>query len=884
MSMQRRSPGWGWAWALTSVFALTGCSDDEPGADAGQDAGIADTGVPDGGDDKDAGEADSGAGDTGTGGQVLTIPGFGAAVEVRFDDKHVPSIHCATDLDCFRAQGYLHAYHRFGQMDLRRRAVRGGISEIAGAAALDNDISALTFFANRNGESIAEQLWNGASEGSRAMVSAYTDGVNAWIADLAAGRNGARLTLEWSAYEDQIEAWEPADSVACVLALIEQLTNQTGTEIARGELFATLPPAMAMDLFGVRPSHPATVLPKPQTIGGVRTPPQLASLQAQLQRYRSVLGRARLVSGKELRTGDEGKGSNNWVVAPSAAAGEEALLANDPHLTLSNPSIWYLVNMHSEEGLHIAGSSFAGLPAVVLGQNENIAWGATTTFFDMADVYLEQLAPDGSGVILDGDVVPFVTREFTIAVARGEPVVHTAYYVPHHGPVVALDAADGTAVTLKWTGQDADTDLDFLLGMARASTVEEARAALRSVTTLGQNFVVADRGGNIGWFPYNRVPNRPWASAMRPSWLPLPGDGSAEWDGFIAYDELPQALNPSEGYLATANNDMTGANFDGDPTNDGRPMLQHFVAAGYRQARIQERLMEGAGQHDLASMQDIQSDVKALIGTELAAAVVMATRDVELSPAATQVRAALEQWSGHCPTGLAGLDPAGAVDEDAVARDASAGCTAFHVLFPRLMAGVFGDELAAAGVPGVSPTSAALTDAFVRPGRLLGGLSYFDDVSTDRLESSAEILARALDSAGQYLGSTLGDTAADWRWGRLHTLTLRADLFDAVGISLFNQGPYANDGGLFTVDVANPMGLASDNYGHRAGASMRFACRLSDAVRCTMELPGGQRHFSDTPTPQPTLQAYLRNEPFELVFAADDAERTAVQRWTLSSE
>ncbi|MEL6184993.1 MAG: penicillin acylase family protein, partial [Myxococcota bacterium] len=677
------------------------------------------------------------------------------------------------------------------------------------------------------------------------------------------------------------EDWEDLDSVACILALLEQLTNQSGAEISRGGLFAQLPAAQALDLFGIRPSTSATVLPQNGKPSPRPTVADLEALQAQLRPFAPLFQRAQLVSGNDLRTGDGLAGSNNWVVAPSAAAGDDALFANDPHLALTNPSIWFLVNLDSAEGLHVAGASFAGLPDVILGHNENIAWGATVAFFDMADVYLEQLAPDGSGVVFNGQVVPFITRQFTIEVSGGAPVTRTALYVPHHGPVVALDAMAGTALTIKWTGQDADTDLDFLFEMSKAASVDEAQVALRKVTTVGQNFVVADRTGNIGWFPYNRVPNRPWAVAT-PSWLPLSGDGSFEWMGSVPIEMLPQSKNPAQGYIATANNDMTGALADGNNANEGQAALQHFVAAGYRQASILDRLSSGAGQHDLASMQTIQGDVKSGVGEDIVPAILQAVSGRTLSANAQAVADALTAWDFECPTGLDGIDPMTSnPTADMAVRGSATGCAAFHVLFPRLYAAIFDDELGAAGVDSL-PTTAALTDAIVRPGRLLGG-TYFDDVSTASVtETAGDVFEAAMDSAGMYLTTTLGASSSDWLWGRLHTVTLRADLFDAVGIPFFNQGPYANDGGLFTIDVANTQSATEDLYDHRSGASMRFACALgASGVRCTMELPGGQAHFADTPTPQGTLQEYLTNQPFELVFDEATAESTAVQRWTI---
>jgi penicillin amidase len=240
---------------------------------------------------------------------------------------------------------------------------------------------------------------------------------------------------------------------------------------------------------------------------------RLAPALDRLDRFGGVLARAADEYGVLERPPI---GSNNWVVGPSQTSGGAALLSNDPHLALTNPSIWYLVHLHVPagegvgDGLNVAGVSLAGLPGVVIGQNEHVAWGMTTTYFDQTDVYLETLSPDGEGVMFNGEVVPFIKKTYSYEVfGQAEPTVDERLYVPHHGPVLAIDREAGTAVSFRWTGQEASTDANFLLGLARAKTLADVKTAMRNVTTIGQNVVAIDRDGNIGWFPYNHVPRAP---------------------------------------------------------------------------------------------------------------------------------------------------------------------------------------------------------------------------------------------------------------------------------------------------------------------------------------------------------------------------------------
>jgi penicillin amidase len=590
-------------------------------------------------------------------------------------------------------------------------------------------------------------------------------------------------------------------------------------------------------------------------------------------------------------------GSNNWVVAPAqTSGGTAALLANDPHLGFSNPSVWYLVSIDSKSAgsgtVHVAGSSFAGLPSIIIGQNEDLAWGMTTTFFDMSDVYIETLSPDGNGVFFNEQVVPFVSRDFTFGQAGAGDVTASFLYVPHHGPVISIDRAGGTAVTVRWTGQDADTDLNFLLGLAKATSVEDARTgALRQVTTIGQNFVLADKGGNIAWLPYNRLPGRPWASALLPPWLPLPGDGSAEWTGTVPYDDLPQVVNPTAGWVATANNDMSGAMLDGDPTNDGNPWFQTFMAVGLRHERIVQLLADGLGAHSTGTMVAAQADVHSLFGERLLPRVFEAvdSEGATLTPAGETLVATLRAWQFTCPTGLVDRDPTSAKVADAAVAAESAGCAAFHVLVPQLLERIFDDEINAAGVDTIRAHARpeVLIQLLDDPGSLLGGETYWDDVSTPGTQDEADIVPAAVNAAATWITTNLGPTPDDWRWGRIHTITLAADVFDAAGIPRYNNGPWANDGGNYTVDVANvglggTGGAHAGRYSHGSGPSMRFVCEVSSTgPRCTTQLPGGQRNRPGEAHYEDLFVKWLKNESIPLPFLPAEVDAAAQETLTL---
>ncbi|MBT8208222.1 MAG: penicillin acylase family protein, partial [Acidimicrobiia bacterium] len=468
---------------------------------------------------------------------------------VYFDDHRVFNADCATDEDCAMALGYYHAFDRFVQMDIRRRFSTGRLADIlppslAGLLAGDfADLRAL--FSTRTGVPAEDFLYEQSSPKTKALLDAYAVGVNQWISDLKNGENGATFPREFTARAleytpDGVPPWRPQDSVAAVLALVENLTNDESAQVNAGAArLAIGDDAKFSDLWSRRPLEDSAILPldwtppappsssikastdasSEQSAVGDRpnAAPVIERLARKLER---TLDLRRMILGPGL-VGEE-IGSNSWVVGPSLTVNGNALLSNDPHLGMTQPATWYLAHLDAKTNgsgeIHTAGTTFAGLPWVIVGQNESIAWGLTTTVMDFSDVYIETLVEDAggnpTGVMFNGEEVPFIREPFTINFSDGTTQENELLFVPHHGAVREIDAANDTAVTLRWTGNDVDTDINFLTEIAQATTIEEARVALENITTIGQNVVVIDPDNNIGWFPYNRLPKRTWATNL----------------------------------------------------------------------------------------------------------------------------------------------------------------------------------------------------------------------------------------------------------------------------------------------------------------------------------------------------------------------------------
>jgi len=886
-------------------------------------------------------------GSGGTGGNVGDLE-WPPDATVHFDDHGIFNADCATDEDCAMALGYYHAAERFVQMDIRRRFSTGRLADILipWPLFIDDFADIRAGFSNREGGPLEEQLVQEASPKTLALFQAYSAGVNKWLEELKAGDPNAVFPREFESlffdYDPQdVPEWTPQDCMASIIALVDSLTNHETDIVNAGKARAAIgDDAKFADLWARGPLLESSILPSdwaPPSPSGADAASKLAMCgpdrplnpAASLGRAADMLEgvdelRQMLIGAGVL---GEDVGSNNWVVSGSRSTSGNALLANDPHLGMTQPATWYLAHMDAKTNgdgeYHSAGATFAGLPWVLIGQNEDIAWGMTTTKMDFTDVYIEEVVRDdegnATGVMFEGNEVDFLRVPWSAALSdgttydfcdgdgcEGPPLL----FVPHHGPVRDISLTepenpeDDVALTLRWTGQEISSDINFLTELNRATTVEEARTALELITTVGQNIVVVDTAGSIGWFPYNQLPKRTWATGLdgaAPSWLPLDGrSGDYEWDEYFELVELPQAMDPPQGYIATANNDMTGALLDGDPTTlpsgASHPPYQVSAASGYRFRRIVD-LIEGIdAQHTTVTMDQIIRDVYSLIGEAMAPKMIDIAEHPQTLPGLNGLKVidALKSWNYECPTGLVGPMWDTDLVDDSDELLASAGCAAFHVLLDELRFRIEQNEFAASYYDSDARTpSAAVYFSIVDPTKLAPENKeiFWDDPGTMEIEDKFQVMGESLVVVGDFLNDWLGNDETQWAWGRLHGLRLLSDVGALLGDRSYdnpaNDDPlFANDGGLYTVDVAYPTPTTCLNddsscepFVQTWGASMRFVCEaLPAGPSCTIQLPGGQSGDINSPNYEDLLFPYLRNESMPLVFdievAAANAART----------
>jgi penicillin amidase len=526
----------------------------------------------------------------------VRVPELKAKVEVTRDRYGVPRIRAESLEDLLVAQGYVTAQDRLWQMDLLRRTAAGELSEIFGAVTLEMDRENRTLGLRVAAEEEASRL----QEDSRAALEAYARGVNRYIEE-----RRDRLPAEFRVLRYQPKPWRPADSLLVVAYMYKVLTETWDKELNRAKVIERVGAELARDLYVVESpldhfivgEAPATgeakkaaqIFPRRNSVSAraahavrraedqaeaeafAASPAQGAEALLLLRRALGLLGR--LEEESELVAG-----SNNWVVNGSHTHTGKPLVANDTHLMLDAPCIWYMVHL-TAPGWNVKGFSLSGGPLVIIGHNERIAWGMTNNGADVQDLYVETLNPANPREYrVKGQWVEGAIRREQIRVRGGADVTHEVM-VTRHGPVVHREG--NRAYALRWTALEPGGLWTSYAWLGRARNWEEFRETLRESSGPAQNIVYGDVDGNIGFIVAARVPVRKSGYGE----VPVPGDtDDFEWTGYIPFEEMPVALNPPGGVIATANARVVGPGY--------KPYLTDHWVAPYRTARIYQLIGE----------------------------------------------------------------------------------------------------------------------------------------------------------------------------------------------------------------------------------------------------------------------------------------------------
>lgn len=769
---------------------------------------------------------------------TLPLPGLQAPVKVIRDRWGVPHIYASTSEDLFMAQGYVHAQDRLWQMEFQRRAASGQLAELFGAVALDSDrfVRVLGF------RRVAEREVDSLDDETRRLAEAYVRGVNAFIE-----QHAGNLPIEFTVLRLRPRPWTVADVLVWGRMMALQLSCNWREELVRARLIATVGAERAAMLEPHYPNdHPIIVPP------GVQYTPTIGQ---------SATERANATA--RFFPDGEGQGSNSWAVAAHRTAGGGPLLASDPHLAITMPSLWY-ENHLSGGDFHVTGASIPGTPGIVIGHNEHIAWGVTNSRNDVQDLYLEKFDPsDPTGLRYEyqgqWETAELVREEIVV---RGQrEVVIEEVRITRHGPIInALtpkhtSGSNGEAarveqpLAMRWTALAPSRLMRAVFRLNRARDWESFREALADWTVPPQNFTYADVEGNIGYALGGDIPLR----AKGDGRLPVPGwTGEYEWVGIIPHAELPHVLNPAEGFVITANNRIVDDSYP-------YPFPAEWLN-GYRAERIRQ-LIEQTPRHDAESFARIHADVRSLPGLELAA---LAGRLPADEPLAQQARDALATWNGE-------------LSADSV------GGTIYARLRERLLSTVYADAAEAFNSTvglGAFATLPGRDMAHRTFPRLLRSLIERDDRCCGE-RTADEILTAAWNATLAELRAELGDDVATWRYGRIHTLTIRHPLGSLPALAaIFNRGPFPTGGDLDTVNMGYlPREFAGPPF--YIAPSYRQICDTSDWDRSQSIQPTGQsghpgsRHYSDF------VQPWLNVQYHPMPWSRSRVEEVAVTRMTL---
>ncbi|MEW5975336.1 MAG: penicillin acylase family protein [Acidobacteriota bacterium] len=763
----------------------------------------------------------------------LPLRGLQSSVEVLRDHIGVPHIVARSLDDLLMAQGFVTAQDRLWQMELMKRLSRGKLAEIFGRVALESDREHRVLGFSR---AVVRQVRT-LSATERRYLEQFAAGVNEFITS-----SPERIPVEFEILGCKPSLWTPEDTLLLNLWIGKTLTHSWEVDLMREAMAGTASPSARRQLLAEYSSkdlpvvgfdEPGALLSGPPAPFAPPTGQPVLQLDVGLRHRLS-----RLPNHTEAVLG-----SNNWVLAGPRTRSGKPLLANDPHLPHSVPSVWHMTHLKVPGVLDVAGVTVPGMPGIVLGHNDSVAWGATNNGADVQDVFVEKLHPeDKSRYRVRNQWLPMEVHEEVILVKDEAPVKVKAF-ATRHGPVIRQ--LDNFVLSLRWTLLDDQAAVPMLFSLGTARNWSEFLQAMATYAGPVQNFVYADRSGNIGFLNAGRVPVRKRGDGS----VPVPGDTDEyEWTGYIPFAEMPRTLNPESGVLVTANNRVIGTSY------------QHFFThnwfSPHRARRIRELIERGGrlGPEDMLRIQnDDYSELHELIAHRILEAIdstqggLSAPDDEGTAPPTMQfLQDELQHWDARA-------------EPQSVA---STVCEEFRlVLGEMVLRGVLGENWSSYRWQNRSTWMENLLDGH-SPDLIPKGYSSLNHfVLTCFRESIRRLRGRFADSQPE-----------GWRWGRYLPVEFKHPLGRFWPLtSLFNTGPFPQPGGPLAIRQAAPG----------VGVSLRMVIDFSDFDRSVSNLTLGQSGHPLSSHYRDQFRRWLGSDSFPMVFSENRIRKEATSRLVL---
>lgn len=688
----------------------------------------------------------------------LKLPQLSAPVTVYTDEYGVPHVYAENEEDLFFAAGYIQASERLYKMDVIARAVEGRLAEAFGPDLVDDDKYLRVWGFHR----IAKNGVTNLSAETRNILERGLAGINAYIDDHADD-----LPVEFKLAGHKPIHWTLEHVIGYARLMGHDLCLAWMPEVIFGGVLDKLGDELARELYPVYPDTKPYIVPQiPKNFSAVAE-----SMFRSEKRIREITG----ATGSHI-------GSNSWVLSGDMTESGEPILCNDPHLAYSQPPVWF--EMHLVGGrFNVAGATLAGVPVVILGQNQDYAWGFTNVMVDDTDFYVE-VTDDAhpNQYYYDGEWRDMIIHEEIIPVKGEDPVVFKVRETLH-GPIIndvhtILKVNESAPVSMSWVGNYLTNEVEAFIGLNTASNWDEFSSAVEKFWIPGQNMIYADREGNIGWRPAVALPLRAAGTGL----VPLPGDDPQwDWQGFVSFEEMPYQYNPEQGYIATANNKTIGDEF-------------HYYISAYweppaRANRINEMLRIPDKKYSVKDMQDIQNDFLSDHARDMTPLILGFLNDSKFSnPNAEIALKALRDW-------------------DYVMGKNSLAAAVFNTLWVKFAYNLYGDEMDLIG-PEFKDGFFKLANISIRNAIYLlehiPSSQWFDDRATpDIQETPRDILERSLEEALAQLEDLFGEKTETWIWADMHTLTHKHPLAQVKILDWMldlNVGPFPAAGSGTTVN------------------------------------------------------------------------------------